>query len=166
MKIIHHTILFIVLLMCGCCHTAYRKGFYIENNAHQTLYISSSTALIHEFPIKPKHCELIKHFKGELIISNGNGSYWIINDCNFDSRTLQRRWDYDDYPLPPYVTIKQGHIPLIYYSKHSIKIRVDFDKLYVMPSDEHLHGYYKRLQPEGFPISRVETNLFDKIISR
>ena len=157
MKIIHAIVLTTILSICGCCHTVIRSELYVENNTHHTIYISSSTTSADEFQIKSQHCELIEPLRGDLIISNRNGSFWIINDFDFNSYAFRGFTD-EKGQSPLFLKSKRSPIPFINHITQSIKIRVNIDALFVMPVDERLHYYYKRLQPEGFPKANQRAN--------
>jgi len=149
----------IFLLCCsGCNRLPYCKGFVFENNTSQTIFVTSASSSMQKIRIEPNHIGEIDHFKGRLVITNDKGYFWDIENLYFFSGSFLSDREKN---FPCYIKNKRNYFFERY--NQSIQMRIEDDKLYVMPADEPMQGLYKRLQPDGFPIIGVHTNIAPKV---
>ena len=156
MKIRHLFIYLLFLVLCGCCQLPRWKGFIFENNTSLNIFITSETANMCKITLEPHNIGEIDHFRGALTIVDDKGCFWHVDDLSILSDKFINPNDIE-WSKPLYVKNERRYFFNRY--NQSIKMMIENDKLYVMPSDERIHGLYKRLQPEGFPIMGVYTNV-------
>jgi len=154
------SISFVLLLFCGCNRVPLLKGVSIQNSTSHIIFVTSESAHIHEMQIKPYNVGEINHIQGTLLISNDNDYVWYTNDFGFFSKIFNVALE--EEPAPP-LYIKRERKWFWGRYALSIKVKIENDKFYVMPGDEHKQGLYKQLQPNGFPISGVQTNIEPKV---
>ena len=163
MKLIYILALIACLLSQGC-FVIINKSVILENHSINDISISSSNGEFEKTVLNPsKKIQLLSMRNDTLLMENNDGLFWEFKERQFFSPALNQETE-DAKPQPLFVNNTRPHPFSFHTRKVFVIMRIVEDKLYLIPIDKKLHGVYKRLQPEGFPIIGINTSLYDKTI--